>query len=38
MAETVARDKAPDLINAFRLSRFTEFELTGEKGAAAVGH
>jgi sarcosine oxidase subunit beta len=38
MAETVANDRAPDLINAFRLSRFAEFELTGEKGAAAVGH
>jgi sarcosine oxidase, subunit beta len=38
MAETVARDREPDLIDAFRLSRFAEFELTGEKGAAAVGH
>ncbi|OIQ88066.1 sarcosine oxidase subunit beta [mine drainage metagenome] len=38
MAETVACDREPDLIDAFRLSRFAEFELTGEKGAAAVGH
>ena len=38
MAETIAKDKAPDLVHAFRLTRFAEFELTGEKGAAAVGH
>ncbi len=38
MAETMARDQEPELIDAFRLSRFREFELTGEKGAAAVGH
>jgi sarcosine oxidase subunit beta len=38
MAETVANDRAADLIHAFRLSRFAELELTGEKGAAAVGH
>lgn len=38
MAETVAKDKAPDLIRSFRLSRFEEYELTGEKGAASVGH
>ena len=38
MAETIAKDRAPDLINAFRLSRFEDYELTGEKGAASVGH
>lgn len=38
MAATLAKDKPHDLIHAFRLSRFSEFELTGEKGAAAVGH
>jgi len=38
MAATLASDKPHDLIHAFRLSRFAEFELTGEKGAAAVGH
>jgi len=38
MAETIANDRTPGLINAFRLSRFAEFDLTGEKGAAAVGH
>lgn len=38
MAETIARDMAPDLIKSFRLSRFEDYELTGEKGAASVGH
>ena len=38
MAQTVANDKASDLIHGFRLSRFEEYELTGEKGAASVGH
>ena len=38
MAETIANDRAPELINSFRLSRFEEYELTGEKGAASVGH
>ncbi|MDR2874675.1 MAG: FAD-dependent oxidoreductase [Methylobacillus sp.] len=38
MAETIANDKAPELIHSFRLSRFEEYELTGEKGAASVGH
>lgn len=38
MAETIARDKAPELIHSFRLSRFEDYELTGEKGAASVGH
>lgn len=38
MAETVANDRAPELIHSFRLSRFEDYELTGEKGAASVGH
>lgn len=38
MAATLANDRPHELINAFRLERFAEFELTGEKGAAAVGH
>lgn len=38
MAETIARDMAPELIHSFRLSRFEDYELTGEKGAASVGH
>jgi len=38
MAETVATGKVPAIIEAFRLSRFAEFQQVGEKGAAAVGH
>ncbi len=38
MAQTVATDQEPELIHAFRLSRFEDLELTGEKGAASVGH
>lgn len=38
MAATIAKDMAPDLIHSFRLSRFEDYELTGEKGAASVGH
>ena len=38
MAQTVATDRPPELIDAFRLSRFEDLELTGEKGAASVGH
>ncbi len=38
MAELIATGKVPDLIAPFRLSRFSEFALVGEKGAASVGH
>lgn len=38
MAQVVATGKVPDLLNAFALSRFRDFSLVGEKGAAAVGH
>ena len=38
MAYTVAHDRDHELIEGFRLSRFAEYELTGEKGAASVGH
>ena len=38
MAHTVANDRDHELIRAFKLSRFEEFELVGEKGAASVGH
>ena len=38
MAELIATGKTPDLLKPFRLSRFPEFELVGEKGAASVGH
>ena len=38
MAECIATDRTPELIEAFSLTRFTDGELVGEKGAAAVGH
>lgn len=38
MAATVANDHDDELITAFNLSRFGQFELVGEKGAASVGH
>jgi sarcosine oxidase subunit beta len=38
MAETIATGRVPDLLLPFRLSRFDEFKLVGEKGAASVGH
>jgi len=38
MAELIATNKSPDLLFPFRLSRFGESELVGEKGAASVGH
>ncbi|MFP6730135.1 MAG: FAD-dependent oxidoreductase [Alphaproteobacteria bacterium] len=38
MAELIATGKVPDLIKPFRLERFEEFKLVGEKGAASVGH
>jgi len=38
MAELIATGKVPDLIEPFRLSRFDDFRLVGEKGAASVGH
>ena len=38
LAATIANDSAPKLIEPFRLSRFAEGKLVGEKGAASVGH
>jgi len=38
MAHTVANDEDHSLIRAFNLSRFANYKLTGEKGAASVGH
>jgi sarcosine oxidase subunit beta len=38
MAHTVANDANHELIGAFNLSRFADYRLTGEKGAASVGH
>jgi sarcosine oxidase subunit beta len=38
MAWTVANDADHELIRPFNLSRFRQFRLVGEKGAASVGH
>ena len=38
MAWTVAKDLAHELIGGFAFDRFERYELTGEKGAASVGH
>jgi sarcosine oxidase, subunit beta len=38
MSYTVARDAPHHLIRGFGLDRFARYALTGEKGAAAVGH
>ena len=38
MAELIATQTTPDLLAPFRLSRFEEGRLVGEKGAASVGH
>ena len=38
MAETIATGRVPELIKEFRLDRFRDFSLLGEKGAASVGH
>ena len=37
MASTLATGRDHDLIKAFNLSRFSNFQLVGEKGAASVG-
>ncbi|ARU31431.1 sarcosine oxidase subunit beta [Sulfuriferula sp. AH1] len=38
MAYTLANDRNHELIDGFSLSRFAQYALTGEKGAASVGH
>ncbi len=38
LAECIATERTPELIAPFRLSRFEEGDLVGEKGAASVGH
>lgn len=38
MAVLMATNETPELIRPFRLSRFYEHDLVGEKGAASVGH
>jgi sarcosine oxidase subunit beta len=37
MAYTAANDRPHDLIEPFRMARFTDYEMVGEKGAASVG-
>ena len=38
MAECIATNSQPDLLQPFALDRFETFDLVGEKGAASVGH
>jgi sarcosine oxidase subunit beta len=38
MASTIVADRPDPLIEKFGLSRFRDFQLVGEKGAASVGH
>jgi sarcosine oxidase, subunit beta len=38
IAELIATNRTPELLAPFRLSRFAERALVGEKGAASVGH
>jgi sarcosine oxidase subunit beta len=38
MSHTVATGREHPLITGFAWSRFAHFALTGEKGAASVGH
>ncbi len=38
MAQLIADNKTPQIIEAFALERFGTGELLGEKGAASVGH
>lgn len=38
LAELIATGRTPELIAPFRLARFNEHDLVGEKGAASVGH
>jgi sarcosine oxidase subunit beta len=38
MAQLVASGRTPELIAPFRLARFPQGQLVGEKGAASVGH
>ncbi len=38
MAATIANGRDDPLIRAFNLSRFDDFSLVGEKGAASIGH
>ena len=38
MAHTIAKGEDHELIRPFNISRYSRFDLVGEKGAASVGH
>jgi sarcosine oxidase subunit beta len=38
MAETIAQEKVPAMIEPFRLDRFKTFALVNEMGATAASH
>ena len=38
MAETIAKEKVPDILHPFRLDRFSNFDLANEMGATAASH
>jgi sarcosine oxidase subunit beta len=38
MAETIARERVPDILRPFRLDRFKTFDLANEMGATAASH
>jgi sarcosine oxidase subunit beta len=38
MAECVAKEKVPDILEPFRLTRFRTFNLVNEMGATAASH
>ena len=38
MAETIANDRASELLRPFELARFDRLQQVGERGAASVGH
>lgn len=38
MAATIANDRPHELIEAYRLSRFTEYDLVDEKGSSSISH
>ena len=38
MAETIANEKAPEILRPFRLDRFKTFDLANEMGATAASH
>jgi sarcosine oxidase subunit beta len=38
LAESIARRKVPDVLRAFRLDRFSTFDLVNEMGSSAIAH